>query len=227
MEEIRLKIVETKMTPPLLVKYSHSQLYHFKWREMDFCWLIEHLLSPNPRIKGCHIKVPDSVFLRNGKFVLRVKTDHNNFLVSFHNPKRLKHTDIRSQFPIIVRERRKRNLHGTDLNDVFDSEAENDDSAKNSHLKAIENNPDKSMITFDKAEEFKEFVLPSGKTIHGNYYRDLAIVRFNFEVHEPLDENGKETDSIGDWKHIKVINEYSFLKMFEMRPHDEKWKKIK
>lgn len=72
---------------PKANNYTESKLRHFDWREMSFHWLVEHLLSPNPKVRGCHIKIPDLVFLKDGKVVLRVKTDNSGFLVNLKNPK--------------------------------------------------------------------------------------------------------------------------------------------
>ena len=224
LHEIKCKIEKDHISAPLIAKYSHSRLKHYQWSEMDLYWLIEHLLSPNPKIRGCHLKFPDSVFLRKGKIVLRVKSDHNNFLTGFKNAKLLKHTEIRSQFPTIVRERRKRNLNLNDtIEDVLEEEVDNTNMSLS--IKKLTNDPNKSSINFSKGDIYKEFSLSSGKTLHGHYYRDMAIIVYN-----PKPTKAKITleneECLLEKKHIKIMNEYHFLKLLEMRPNDERWKRI-
>ena len=47
---------------------------------------------------------------------------------------------------------------------------------------------DENGINFSKSDAYQEFNLPPGKTLHGNYYRDLVLVR---EHSNSLNEEGK------------------------------------
>jgi hypothetical protein len=48
--------------------------------EKKFVWLLEHLLPPNEKIKGCELVFPDSVFFSKGKPKFVVKSDRDNCL---------------------------------------------------------------------------------------------------------------------------------------------------
>lgn len=160
---------------------------------------MKHLLSPNIRIRGCHIRIPDIVFFKNGKTHLRVKTDNENFLVEVKNLKKMKKTEIRSQFPTITRERRKRNLDQADIEDII----------------------------MDEQEVYKEFGLPAGKTLHGNYYRDIAIAQLYTKNYVPSEEvNMANEQPVNLQKLTKPLSENEFLKLMSRRPNDEYWKKV-
>jgi hypothetical protein len=55
--------------------------YHNGALEYDFLWLIEHLLPPHDRIRGCEIKFPDTCFLVKGRTKYVVKNDKEKCLM--------------------------------------------------------------------------------------------------------------------------------------------------
>lgn len=223
LQAICSKIKESVSNLPRSVVLNESMVHHFHWREMDFSWLVQHLLSPNPRIRGCHIRIPDTVFLRDGKLVLRVKSDNNNFLICYRNPKRLKKTEIRSQFPTITRERRKRNLDNSEIEDIILDEQ----VVKGTQGRIKITKHDQSSIDFNKGEAYKEFNLPSGKTLHGNYYRDIAIVQFYSKDYVEGDGVDLANEPpVNTKRHLKPMSENEFLKVMSRRPNDEYWKGI-
>ena len=228
MLELRNHIQDTVLSMPKANSYTESKIKHYEWREMNFCWLVEHLLPPNSKVRGCHIKIPDLVFLKGGKVVLRVKTDNNGFLVNFKNPKRLKKTDIRSQFPTIVRERRRRNLNSSDIEDILLEEQDLISSASNLNTIAQESK-EESSINFNKGDAFKDINLAQNKLLQGNYYRDIVIVQFNSKAYpEQVEEKATldNEDNLVINKYLRPMNEFCFLEMMETRPNSESWKKI-
>lgn len=195
---------------------------HMKWTNMDFLWVCTHLLSPHPRVRGCHILIPDMVFFKNGKTCLRIKSDSNNFLIALRSQKALKKTELRAQFPNITRERRKKDREQDELEDLNSDEQEAK-GAQNA-MKTIK--PDPSSISFDKGEAYKEFNMPQGKTLHGNFYRDIAIVQFYNEPSEEDSEVAKVNNVPFISKVVKPVSENEFLKIMSRRPNDDYWKKI-
>ena len=46
--------------------------------QVDFMWVVEHLMAPSPWVRGCDVDLPETVFLReNGKadFITRMEKD--------------------------------------------------------------------------------------------------------------------------------------------------------
>ena len=227
--DLKAKIHDTVLWMPKADRFTESQVRHFKWREMDFCWLAQHLLAPNERILGWPIKIPDMAFFKNGKVCLRIKTDNKGFLIKLNNPQKLKKTDIRSEFPTVVRDRRKRHIVGDDIEHIL-SEEQIIRTSGGSITAVPQEHREESFIDFNKGDAFKEFNLPPGKTLHGNYYRDLVVISFNpnayhfKEVHQQITlEN--EDNTINN-KNIRPFNEVEFLKIMAKRTNDEYWKTI-
>ncbi|CAI2362192.1 unnamed protein product [Moneuplotes crassus] len=202
-------------------KIRHKALSFIKQQRVDFLWLIQHLFSPHHKVRNCHIRLPDTVFFRKGKIVLRVKSDANDFLHPIRNPKKLKTTEIRSNFPTITRERRKRNQVGSTL-DMMEEEEE-ESRAVTSTIKT--NKIDVSSISFSKGEAYKEFNLPQGKTLHGNFYRDIAIIQY-YNQEGAYNNIQKEEKQPFISKIYKPVSENEFLRVMTRRPNDDYWKKI-
>ena len=223
LSKLQTKILRNMGGNPSSLILDQNSIYHFKWRDMDFWWLIQHLISPHPKIRGCHIKIPDTVFFKNGKINLRIKSDHENFLIPIRNPKKLKITEIRSQFPTITRERRKRNTENNEIEDIIMDEQES--RGIPSTIKTIK--VDQTSISFSKGDAYKEFNLPQGKTLHGNFYRDIAIVQF---YNENAGDNNSEAEGENKLpytpKIYKPVSENEFLKIMSRRPNDEYWKGV-
>ena len=72
-----------------------------------FLWLIEHLLPPNEKLRGCQAVFPDSVFFVNGKPKFIVRTDKENCLFAIRQESKLNLLEIRRTFSTIVRNRKK------------------------------------------------------------------------------------------------------------------------
>ena len=97
--DLKAKIHDTVLWMPKADRFTESQVRHFKWREMDFCWLAQHLLAPNERILGWPIKIPDMAFFQKmERSVFELKLITKAFLIKLNNPQKLKKTDIRSEF---------------------------------------------------------------------------------------------------------------------------------
>jgi hypothetical protein len=218
---------------------------HFHWMQKDLCWLIEHLLSPNVRIRGCHINVPDMVLFKQGKTHLHAKSDSNGFLIQVKDPKKMKKTELRSLFPTITRERRNKNLDQAELEEIIDCIEEigfANENKKSFKIQSIEaemknaNSQNKfqkatklelETINFDKGEAYKDFNLPVGKTLHGSYYRDIVLVQFytkdDNENEEAIFNSEKPSDKA---KILRPLSENEFLKMMSRRPNDDYWRKV-
>jgi hypothetical protein len=158
-----------------------------------------------------------------GKICLRIKSDNNMFLINIKNPKKLKKSGLMSDFPNITRERRKRNLEHSNLEDIIMDEQE----ARGMPITQKTIKPDPNTIGFSKGEGHREFNLPTGKTLHGNFYRDIALVQF-CNLRNQSDENdiGHRAHTPFIPKILKPVSDYEFLKIMGQRPNAEFWKGV-
>ena len=51
----------------------------FEGEEKDFIWLMEMMLGPNDRVKGCEVIFPDTVLFKNGKPTVVIKMDTRDY----------------------------------------------------------------------------------------------------------------------------------------------------
>ena len=77
-----------------------------------------------------------------------------------------------------MRDRRKRHIVGDDIEHIL-SEEQIIRTSGGSITAVPQEHREESFIDFNKGDAFKEFNLPPGKTLHGNYYRDLVVISFN------------------------------------------------
>jgi hypothetical protein len=73
----------------------------------DFLWLMEQLLPPSDKIKGCELVFPDTVFFEKGKPKVLIKSDKDLCLTSVRAPTKLSKENLQKEFPTLFRERRR------------------------------------------------------------------------------------------------------------------------
>lgn len=65
----------------------------------DFYWFMNQLISQNDKVRGCELVFPDTVFFKNGKPVLVVKSDLRDFcLMGIRHPKKLSLASLYKDF---------------------------------------------------------------------------------------------------------------------------------
>jgi hypothetical protein len=72
-----------------------------------FTTLIEWLFANSDKIKGAQILFPDTVFFEEGKPSFIARIDKEGCMIKVTHPSKLALQDIRTKFPVIVRDRRK------------------------------------------------------------------------------------------------------------------------
>lgn len=76
-------------------------------KKLSFSKLIEYMLPPNEKVKGCQVLFPDTVFFGHGKPQFIAKCDREGCLMIIQQQSKLALQDIRQKFSTIVRERKK------------------------------------------------------------------------------------------------------------------------
>jgi hypothetical protein len=74
----------------------------------DFFWFMNQLITQSDKLRGCELIFPDTVFFKNGKPVLVVKSDPRDFcLMGIRHPKKLSLASLYKDFQNVVRKRKK------------------------------------------------------------------------------------------------------------------------
>lgn len=80
----------------------------FDCERKDFTWLMEMLLGPNDRVKGCEIIFPDTVLFKNGKPIVVIKMDLRDYCIyGLRSDTKLNLQNIYKDFQNVTRERKK------------------------------------------------------------------------------------------------------------------------
>jgi hypothetical protein len=65
----------------------------------DFFWFMQQLITASDKVKGCELIFPDTVFFKNGKPILVIKSDPREFcLMGIRHPKKLSLASIYKDF---------------------------------------------------------------------------------------------------------------------------------
>ena len=76
-------------------------------KRITFAKLVEFMLPPNEKIKGCQVLFPDTVFFGHGKPQFIAKNDKEGCMMIIQQANKLALQDIRQKFSTISRERKK------------------------------------------------------------------------------------------------------------------------
>lgn len=80
----------------------------FGGQEKDFAWLMESLIAPNDKYRGCEVIFPDTVLFLNGKPSLSIRMDPKDFCIyGSRTVNKLNLQNICKEFQNVMRERRK------------------------------------------------------------------------------------------------------------------------
>lgn len=182
--------------------------------QKDFTWLIENLLPPNERIKGCELIFPDTVFFKNGKPFYIVRMDKNDFCIfKMKTASKLKLSEIYKDFQNVTEERKKDNLgvfqskYGADINQSMDSDMKftfHQDDKKVKELMKIE---EKRASTKDlKQQKFKQtsFVKRKDQDEHDHDNHDGVPIPEVDELDDDHSHEHKGEEDLDELNNSKV-----------------------
>lgn len=85
------------------IKEMDHKLQHVGGFPQSFRWLMEHLLPPSDRIKGCELIFPDTAFFSGGSLVLMIKMDKDFCVEGVRNRKKLSVLKFVKNFQIVMK----------------------------------------------------------------------------------------------------------------------------
>ncbi|CDW81558.1 UNKNOWN [Stylonychia lemnae] len=220
-------------------------------KTMKFSKLIQCMLPPNEKIKGCQVLFPDTVFFGHGKPQFIAKCDKEGCLMVIQQQSKLALQDIRQKFSTIVRERKKetqpiifQNNNSLTRNDHNQETNQNTVSFK---LPQTSPKSKTSMAQNTTIDEENQKLSNDEKSI---FYKDTAVFRFivdepqnqqklstnNFE---PLQDEKElnftmsnanlkedEEDDQFSMPAVKVVKDTEFINEFRRRANDEFWRTV-
>lgn len=80
-----------------------DRIQHIGGFKQGFKWLMEHLLPPSDKIKGCELIFPDTAFFDNGVLNLMIKMDKDFCLEGVKNKKKLSVLKFVKNFQIVMK----------------------------------------------------------------------------------------------------------------------------
>ena len=79
------KILDEAIKPLDQYMFDHGELV----MKARFQWLMEHLLPPNPKFKGCELIFPDTAFLKDEQCKFVIKNDKDHCLMQVKNSSKI------------------------------------------------------------------------------------------------------------------------------------------
>lgn len=79
MDKFGLKKMPKTLLTALSIIDRETYYKRFEGEEKDFIWLMEMMLGPNDRVKGCEVIFPDTVLFKNGKPTVVIKMDTRDY----------------------------------------------------------------------------------------------------------------------------------------------------
>ena len=71
-----------------------------------FWWLMEHLLPPNQKFKGCELIFPDTAFIKDEQCKFVIKNDKDYCLMQVKNSNKIGLNALYSDFSRVIKDRR-------------------------------------------------------------------------------------------------------------------------
>ncbi len=140
-------------------------------KRINFAKLIEYMLPPNEKVKGCQILFPDTVFFGHGKPQFIAKNDKEGCLMIIQQANKLALQDIRQKFSTISRERKK------ETQPIIFKEVTPDQLGERT-IKSPQNGQGRQVSLNKDSDDEGQKAINEEKSI---YYKDSAIFRFIVE----------------------------------------------
>lgn len=155
--------------------------------EKSFYWLMHHLLPFSDKIKGCELIFPDTVFFKNGKPRIIIRSDKDLCLQGIKAPSRLNLTTIFKDFQNITRERKRDNIG------IFRMKYGNHAVSKlivrrheDFEQNSFERESDRNPVLDIQSQDQTTMTMEQRMSIRGStdatkyiYFKDIAIIRHN------------------------------------------------
>ena len=92
---------------------GHGMPREFLYSEKSFNWLLKHLMSPNNRLSGCELNIPDIAIFENGKPKHFLQTAEKDGCISEKMKKKLTIVDFQKYFNTLgtIRKRKMQGPH--------------------------------------------------------------------------------------------------------------------